>query len=468
MPAFVGARRKLRLGKDPSILLNEPFDGGSLSPRKWPSIVDTGGNISVSGGELIFAGGANNWTGTRITSPPLAVVAGLRLDWDMIWSNRGGGGTDMGFDATSPVAQALVPGFLQQITLYANRDPATAAVALPLTIALNTRYYFCIICLNPGALWYVATSPYGPWALMWYRPTGYTGTLYAGITNYDAVGKCSAMVARRGLVPGPLVSVASPTMPTPQVGADVIVNGAFAADTDWTKGAGWAIAAGVAAATAADTDLSQTVNPLTANTWYYFRYQVTLFTAGTITPKFGTTAGIARSSAGTFEEMQRANDAGFALTGTGLTASIDNVQCYPYTLASLFTLVGDPGVKAGLFDYVIPTLQVGTQAGLAICLDSATAPLYYLLAYHDGTNFHLDKVENGTPTSLINTAQTYNAATVYRILKYGSAIQCYADFTLIGTTQTVNTASGYGTKVATFSTLSTNAVTNVEVRGGRP
>ncbi len=497
MPAFVGARRKLRLGKDPSILLNEPFDGGSLSPRKWPSIVDTGGNISVSGGELVFAGGANNWTGTRITSPPLAVVAGLRLDWDMIWSNRGGGGTDMGFDATSPVAQALVPGFLQQITLYANRYPATAAVALPLTIALNTRYYFCIICLNPGALWYVATSPYGPWALMWYRPTGYAGTLYAGITNYDTVGKCSAMVARRGLVPGPLVSVAAPTMPTPTLGAELLTDPGL--EATYTAGlcnslvkAGSPTLAESAdvhggskaqsfIGTAQDDRVAVVMTPI-ANTWYAFSEWAkrAAGTGGTVVMEVTQTAGIGYSLAITSEAYQQkiitgrsptTNDIVLRLlkdTGTSNfdTVIADDMSAKALVLASMFSLVKDAGVKKGLFDCLISTLTAGSQAGDAICLDSETNPLYYLHRYHDGTNFHLDKVENGVPTSLINTAQTWGATKVYRLDIVGTSIAAYADNTQIGTTQTVDTTSNYGTKVATFTTLATNAVTNVQVRGG--
>ena len=37
-----------------------------------------------------------------------------------------------------------------------------------------------------------------------------------------------------------------------QIGLDLVINGAFAADTDWTKGAGWTIAVGVATGTIAE------------------------------------------------------------------------------------------------------------------------------------------------------------------------------------------------------------------------
>ncbi len=144
----------------------------------------------------------------------------------------------------------------------------------------------------------------------------------------------------------------------------------------------------------------------------------------------------------------------------GDTVIVDDYSAKAITLASMFSLVGDPGEKNGDFDIEIPTLAIGTPAGDAICLDSVTSPLWYLHRYHDGTNFHLDKVENGTPTSLIDTAQTWGATVKYRIKKRGSSISCFADNVQIGTTQTVDTSSGYGTKWAAFSTLATNAVKN--------
>lgn len=80
------------------------------------------------------------------------------------------------------------------------------------------------------------------------------------------------------------------------------INGSFATDSDWTKGSGWTIAAGVAdAAAGAGSDLSQATRLVIGNT-YKFTFTVANRTAGSITPKAGTAAGTARSTNGTFTE----------------------------------------------------------------------------------------------------------------------------------------------------------------------
>lgn len=75
-------------------------------------------------------------------------------------------------------------------------------------------------------------------------------------------------------------------------GLELVTNGGFDTDTDWTKGTGWTIAGGVAtkaAGTAAGLDQAET---LIAGAAYLLTYTVTL-TAGTLTPQFigGTTQG---------------------------------------------------------------------------------------------------------------------------------------------------------------------------------
>src|SRR3990167_9490828 len=79
-----------------------------------------------------------------------------------------------------------------------------------------------------------------------------------------------------------------------RIGMEMVTNGAFAADTDWTKGANWSIAAGVATAANADADLSQLGSYQTGRN-YVVTFTVSSYTDGTITPKVGGTAGTARS-----------------------------------------------------------------------------------------------------------------------------------------------------------------------------
>lgn len=92
---------------------------------------------------------------------------------------------------------------------------------------------------------------------------------------------------------------------------DVVTNGAFAADTNWTKGTGWTIAAGVAtsdASQAGNSDLEQSVATqgeftLREGQAYLVTFTLSGFAAGTVTPVIGGTAGTARGSDATHAEI---------------------------------------------------------------------------------------------------------------------------------------------------------------------
>jgi hypothetical protein len=137
---------------------------------------------------------------------------------------------------------------------------------------------------------------------------------------------------------------------------DVVVNGAFAADTDWTKGAGWTIASGKATATGAiSTDLSQTVNPLVVGNTYRVTFAITR-TAGTITPVCGTASGTARSTNGTFtEDLVAASTAVFKFSTSGFTGTVDNVKVEGvfaitgYTSPTVVTVASDATATAKPF-----------------------------------------------------------------------------------------------------------------------
>lgn len=92
------------------------------------------------------------------------------------------------------------------------------------------------------------------------------------------------------------------------LGPELVTNGAMAADTDWTKGTGWTIAAGVASssgAQSANSDLVQDTDDTGAELIEGEVYTV-VFTAtrsaGNVRAVLGGTAGTNRSSAATFTE----------------------------------------------------------------------------------------------------------------------------------------------------------------------
>ena len=247
---------------------------------------------------------------------------------------------------------------------------------------------------------------------------------------------------------------ATPTAPTPTLGAELFGNPGFDTDTVWVKQVGWTIATLVATHTGAVSLISQDVS--VAGLWHRLSVDLTAYTSDLFYLRNGGVDVLVSTTLGNKMMITRAINAtcGFVSSG-GL--SIDNGSAKALTLSTCFTLLADAGGKSGVFDCA-PTLTANTQGGIAICLNSETSPLYFLLAYHDGTNANLDKCENGVYTSLISAAAAYSAGAQLRILKVGDSVRLYYGSPLaqVGTTQTVDTTTGYGAKVAVFSTLSTN------------
>jgi hypothetical protein len=114
------------------------------------------------------------------------------------------------------------------------------------------------------------------------------------------------------------------------IGADTVVNGTFAADSDWTKGTDWSIGSGVATKTAGTAALLSQSATLIVGRSYIFTYTITR-TAGTITAQLtgGTTvSGTARSAAGTYTDILTAvsgNNAIAFSADASFAGTVDNV-----------------------------------------------------------------------------------------------------------------------------------------------
>lgn len=127
-------------------------------------------------------------------------------------------------------------------------------------------------------------------------------------------------------------------------------NGSLAADTDWTKEAGWSIGAGVATATGTvSTAMYQNaITTLVQGQAYVLAYAMTR-SAGSLTPSIGGNSGVARSADGTYKEIIIAGSSQqIKFTGTGFTGTFDDVSVTPVTgqgydilSPSAFTLNGN-------------------------------------------------------------------------------------------------------------------------------
>ena len=113
---------------------------------------------------------------------------------------------------------------------------------------------------------------------------------------------------------------------------NLVTNGTFDTDTDWTKGTGWTISGNVAshAATGAGY-LDQTFSTVTGQT-YVLTYDVTsLSGAGSFQPILGSFVGTAVGSTGTYSETFVATSSStfFRMyAGAALAGNIDNISVY--------------------------------------------------------------------------------------------------------------------------------------------
>jgi len=116
------------------------------------------------------------------------------------------------------------------------------------------------------------------------------------------------------------------------LGAELVTNGGFDSDTDWTKGTGWTISGGVASRPniGSGTSLTQAV-ALTANSLYLLTYTLTQ-TSGNFNTAFqggSSVFGPNRTTGGTYTEVLRAVSGSNTLAfqaGSTFAGTIDNVS----------------------------------------------------------------------------------------------------------------------------------------------
>lgn len=127
----------------------------------------------------------------------------------------------------------------------------------------------------------------------------------------------------------------------PVVGNSLCLTPDFASDTNWTKGANWTIAAGVASAAAAVTALEQNVS-VTKDQTYEITFTISNYVGGGVKAYVeGAVLGVERAANGTFSVMFVAAATGAVAFGvfgsTAATLDVDDI---------ILTVV-TPGIVAG-------------------------------------------------------------------------------------------------------------------------
>lgn len=179
-----------------------------------------------------------------------------------------------------------------------------------------------------------------------------------------------------------------------------VTNGTFATDTDWTKGAGWTIAAGVATATGAiSTAISQT-SPVTFVQGQAYRVTYTITrSAGGLIPSIGGTSGVERTASGTYNEVIIAGSSQTtAFTGNAFTGTLDNVSIniaapagFDILAPTAFTVNGTaltfttaPATGTNNIYVFAPSLLLGAASAAANAAEaSATAALASQISAND-------------------------------------------------------------------------------------
>jgi len=146
----------------------------------------------------------------------------------------------------------------------------------------------------------------------------------------------------------------------------------------------------------------------------------------------------------------------------GVSGRFDDVSLKPIPLSDCF-LAQDAGTPDVLVSGEV-TVTAKTQGGVVARLDDATTPANFLLAYHDGSNVHVEKCVGGTYTSLINTAAAYSAGKAIILVTDGNSVDCYYNDAKVGTTQTVSDAGIISNTLhGSFSTYDSNTVDNLVI-----
>jgi hypothetical protein len=169
--------------------------------------------------------------------------------------------------------------------------------------------------------------------------TSYTGDGTSGVYIYGAQLEEGSTPSSYTPTNGSTATRAAETLtipaanlpwPTPRViGDELVTNGTFDTDSDWTKGTGWTIS-GVATATSATSGLYQALSLVAGNT-YRVTYTVSGFSAGSVRPRFigGTVASgapVAANGTHTDYLVATSGTLGLDITGSIFTGTIDNIS----------------------------------------------------------------------------------------------------------------------------------------------
>ena len=118
--------------------------------------------------------------------------------------------------------------------------------------------------------------------------------------------------------------------PIPEYGAELVTNGTFDSDSDWTLGTSWTISGGKAVANNASTNVTQNLSLIAANKSYKISFNISDYSGGQFFITFGGNDNTINFTAnGDYDvyinPLNRVNDLIY-LRGNSFSGSVDNVS----------------------------------------------------------------------------------------------------------------------------------------------
>lgn len=462
------------------------------------TVVDANSKLSIGSGLLSFATGGVGAGDPGLWYPALIRRAGQILVARVNLTDK----VEVGWDASASGTILDSISFAASGVLQVRQNGTLLTVG---AYASATDYDLAVIERATGYLYFIKGGAFTTWTLLGVNVVGSSNQLpaIAAPTGTTSIGTIAFLrIAANLYIPSPIASdgfsgattdglghqegvagglgsggsgltwtgatwavAAGAVTNAPSVGADVVVNGAFAADTDWTKGSGWSIAAGKAEKVvgAGDSNLTQTSNALTVGIWYSSTFDIDAISGSyvkldSLLPENRITSSGAKTVTGRSQ--------GLAVTfraNTNTICTIDNLIVKPLVLSELFR-----SLSAGVADVmadVAMTRTANTQAGIVINLDSAATPANFVLAYHDGiSSAKLTKCVAGVYTDVITASATYSAGAVLRVAKIGTGYRLFYNNLLVGSGTISDAGIISNTIHGIMSTYSANSCDNLVIR----
>ena len=207
--------------------LNDDFitadDNPLTSPRTCEpgpgtlTIVDTGSKLSITGDQLVDAGGGSSWSTDGFYGSALTRAVGLAFLANLDFTAGGGSRiTQLGFRHTAALTNALRHAFYfndNQIYLYDNDGTLIDNYSFT-----NTTYRIAIILQTIGAVYVIKGGAFTEWTIIWVGRIGNTTPLYLMRTGFAGSQKLNSV--RISTLPAPFATdfgVATSSSATPAV-----------------------------------------------------------------------------------------------------------------------------------------------------------------------------------------------------------------------------------------------------------